>query len=191
MRVIVHRVVSAALLGALAILISGCAALNTPSFDPTDWLDFLDSKKRAVGDRHPVFPEGVPGVAQGVPPDLLKGTPEHAAAMAVADPTLAPPPTEEPQPAPQPKPAKKRVASRPTPVRVTPNSGNQEAEPNNDASASSDSEEPPPASPPPPRKRSAKRSADPVASTDQQATPQQQSQTLSNAPPLQSGTFQR
>ena len=92
---IIQRIVSAALLGALAILISGCAALNTPSFDPTDWLDFLDSKKRAVGDRHPVFPEGVPGVAQGVPPDLLKGTPEHQAALAAADPTLAPPPAPE------------------------------------------------------------------------------------------------
>ena len=185
---IIQRIVSAALLGALAILISGCAALNTPSFDPTDWLDFLDSKKRAVGDRHPVFPDGVPGVAQGVPPELLKGTPEHAAALAAADPTLAPPPAPEEPSAPAPKPAKKRVASRPTPIRVTPN-GDQQAEPANDPSASPDSEEPPPASPPPPRKRSAKRAVDPAAAADQQAAPQQ-SQSLSNAP-LPSGTFQR
>ncbi len=182
---VIQRVMSALLLGALAILISGCAALNTPSFDPTDWLDFLDSKKRAVGDRHPVFPDGVPGVAQGVPPDLLKGTPEHAAAMAAADPTLAPPPAEEPPPAPAPKPAKRHVASRPTAIRVTPNGG-QQAAPNDDQSASSD-EEPPPASPPP-RKRSAKRTADPSATADQQA-PEEQS--LSNAPRLQSGSFQR
>jgi len=186
---VLQRVISAVLLGALAILISGCAALNTPSFDPTDWLDFLDSKKRAVGERHPVFPEGVPGVAQGVPPDLLKGTPEHAAALAAADPSLAPPPAEEPPPAAAPKPAKRRVASRPTPVRVTPNGGQQQVEPSNDPSAMSDSEEPPPASPPPPRKRSAKRAVDPSAAADQQAAPQQQP--ISNAPTLQSGSFQR
>jgi hypothetical protein len=185
---VIQRVISAVLLGTLAILISGCAALNTPSFDPTDWLDFLDSKKRAVGDRHPVFPDGVPGVAQGVPPDLLKGTPEHQAAMAAADPSLAAPPVEEPA-APPPKPTKKRVASRPTPVRVTPNGGDQQVEPNNDPSAASDSEEPPPASPPPPRKRSAKRTADPTAA-DQQGQ-EQQSQSISNAPTLQSGSFQR
>jgi len=185
---VIQRIVSVALLGALAILISGCAALNTPSFDPTDWLDFLDSKKRAVGTRHPVFPEGVPGVAQGVPPDLLKGTPEHQAALAAADPALAPPPPPE-QPAPPPKPAKKRVASRPTPIRVTPNGGDPQAEPSNDPSAASVSEEPPPASPPPPRKRSAKRSADPSAADQQQ--PAEQSQSLSNAPTLQSGSFQR
>ena len=144
---IMQRIVSAALLGALAILISGCAALNTPSFDPTDLLDFLDSKKRAVGERHPVFAEGVPGVAQGVPPELLKGTPEHAAALAAADPTLAPPPAAEPTAAP----AKRRVATAPTRIRVTPSAGAQQAEPPNDSSASPDSEEPPPASPPPPR----------------------------------------
>src|SRR5215831_21241039 len=30
-------------------------------------------KKKLSGDRKPVFPEGVPGVAQGVPPELVKG----------------------------------------------------------------------------------------------------------------------
>jgi hypothetical protein len=182
---LIQRLISAALLGALAILISSCAALNTPQFDPTDWLDFLDSKKRAVGERHPVFPQGVPGVAQGVPPELLKGTPEHQAAMAAADPTLAPPLPPEPA-APPPKPAKKRASAAPTRVRVTP--ADQQAEPSSDPSASPDTEEPPPASPPPPRKRSAKRSTDPAAATDEQTPPQQQ--TLSNQP-LQSGSFQR
>jgi hypothetical protein len=180
---LMHRIVSAVLLGALAILISGCAAMNTPSFDPTDWLDFLDSKKRAVGDRHPVFPDGVPGVVQGVPPELLKGTPEHQAALAAADPSLAPPSPPEPA-APAPKAVKKRASAGPTRVRVTP--ADQQAEPSNDPSAVPDTEEPPPASPPPPRKRSAKRTADPAA--DQQAAPQQQ--TLTNQP-LQSGSFQR
>jgi hypothetical protein len=185
---VIQRLVSVALLGALAILISGCAALNTPSFDPTDLLDFLDTKKRAVGDRHPVFPQGVPGVAQGVPPDLLKGTPEHQAAMAAADPSLAPPPPLEPA-APAPQAAKKHVAAAPTRIRVTPSADDQQAAPGNDPSAAPDSEEPPPASPPPPRKRSAKRSTDPAAVPDQPAAAAQQ-QTITNQP-LQSGSFQR
>jgi hypothetical protein len=176
----VNRIVSIALLGALSILISGCGSLNSSSWDPTDIFDFLDTKKRAVGERKPVFPQGVPGVAQGVPPELMKGTPEHAAAMAVADPTLAPPPAETP-PAPPPQAAKKRVAATPTRIRVTPNE--QQADPNAEQ-ASPDSEEPPPASPPP-RKRSAR-----SAPADQQAVPQQSQSTLQN-PPLQSGTFQR
>jgi len=184
---VMQRIVSAVLLGALAILISGCAALNTPQFDPTDWLDFLDTKKRATGDRHPVFPGGVPGVSQGVPPELLKGTPEHAAALAAADPSLAPPLPPEPAVA-APKPVKKRAAAAPTRVRVTP--ADQQADPSNDPSAVPDTEEPPPASPPPPRKRSAKRAVDPAADPDQQQQAAPQQQTLSNKP-LQSGTFQR
>ena len=37
-------------------------------------LDFLDTKKKLPGDRKPVFPEGVPGLEQGVPKDLYKGS---------------------------------------------------------------------------------------------------------------------
>ena len=43
------------------------------SFDPSDLLDFLDTKKKLPGERKPVFPEGVPGLEQGVPKDLYKG----------------------------------------------------------------------------------------------------------------------
>ena len=43
------------------------------SWDPSDLLDFLDTKKKLPGDRKPVFPEGVPGLEQGVPKDLYKG----------------------------------------------------------------------------------------------------------------------
>ena len=31
----------------------------------------FDTKKRLPGERKPVFPEGVPGVTQGVPPEYL------------------------------------------------------------------------------------------------------------------------
>ncbi len=30
-------------------------------------LDFLDTKKKLPGERKPVFPDGVPGLEQGVP----------------------------------------------------------------------------------------------------------------------------
>jgi hypothetical protein len=59
----------AAALG-FALLTSGC---GTSSFDPTDMFDFLDTKKTLPGDRKPVFPEGVPGIERGVPPDMMKG----------------------------------------------------------------------------------------------------------------------
>lgn len=49
----------------IGIGLSGCG-----SFDPSDW---FNSKKPLPGERHLVFPEGVPGVPQGVPKELVKG----------------------------------------------------------------------------------------------------------------------
>ena len=37
-------------------------------------LDFLDTKKKLPGERKPVFPDGVPGLEQGVPKELYKGS---------------------------------------------------------------------------------------------------------------------
>ena len=48
------------------------------SFDPSDLLDFLDTKKKLPGERKAVFPEGVPGLEQGVPKDLYKGSRQRA-----------------------------------------------------------------------------------------------------------------
>ena len=54
----------------LGLLLSGCEG-----FDPTSFMDydFFNTKKRLPGDRKPVFPEGTPGVLQGVPNELMKG----------------------------------------------------------------------------------------------------------------------
>src|SRR5215831_14437476 len=54
----------------LGVLVSGCEG-----FDPTSVLDndFFNTKKRLPGERKPVFPEGTPGVPQGVPKELVKG----------------------------------------------------------------------------------------------------------------------
>src|SRR6201991_5306574 len=80
-------------LAALSGAVAGCSTAN---FDPTDMLDFLDTKKKLPGERKPVFPEGVPGLEQGVPKDLYKG------ARQVDDPNAqaaaaAPPQAEEPK----------------------------------------------------------------------------------------------
>jgi hypothetical protein len=67
------RMVAVASVLALALPLANCA--DTSKFDPSDMLEniFPDQKKPLPGDRKPLFPEGVPGVEQGVPPDLVKG----------------------------------------------------------------------------------------------------------------------
>jgi len=58
------------------LTLAGCE-----SFDLTNLIP--DSKKKLPGERREVFPGGVPGVSQGVPPELTKGyqaPPETAAA---------------------------------------------------------------------------------------------------------------
>src|SRR5438445_11084252 len=86
------RLIAAAVLIAFTGVLGGCS-----SFDPSDMLDVLDTKKKLPGDRKPVFPEGVPGLEQGVPKDLYKGAREQqdqqaaeAAAAASAQPPEPP-----------------------------------------------------------------------------------------------------
>ena len=67
-----QRLIATAVLIALSGALAGCG--STGNFDPSDLLDFLDTKKKLPGDRKPVFPEGVPGLEPGVPKDLYKGT---------------------------------------------------------------------------------------------------------------------
>jgi hypothetical protein len=61
---------------ALALPLGGCV-----NFDPQDWFagDWFSNKKPLPGERKELFPGGVPGVARGVPPDLVKGN--QAAAL--------------------------------------------------------------------------------------------------------------
>lgn len=67
-----QRLISAAVLVALSGALTGCGTIA--GFDPTDLLDVLDTKKKLPGDRKPVFPEGVPGLQQGVPRELYRGS---------------------------------------------------------------------------------------------------------------------
>ena len=93
------------------VLAFGLALAGCDSFDPLDKLADFDimgvSKKPLPGERRPVFDQGVPGVPQGVPPELVKG---------YQPPPEAPPPVIEAKPEKKPKP--KKVAAKPRPQRV-------------------------------------------------------------------------
>jgi hypothetical protein len=87
--------------------------------DSLDSFELFDSKKKLAGERKEVFPEGVPGVASGVPPELVKGyreqeggiiDPARAAAEAAAEPAARPKKAKA-----EPKPAPQRTASKPAP----------------------------------------------------------------------------
>ena len=67
-----QRLIAAAVVIALSGALAGCSS-GMSNFDPSDMLDFLDTKKKLPGERKPVFPAGVPGLEQGVPKDLYKG----------------------------------------------------------------------------------------------------------------------
>jgi hypothetical protein len=90
-----QRLIAAAVLIALSGALASCGGGGLSSFDPTDMLDWLDTKKKLPGERKPVFPEGVPGLEQGVPKEMYKGSAreqldqQNARAAAAAS---APPP---------------------------------------------------------------------------------------------------
>jgi len=128
----ISRVVTVAmLLIGVAPLVAGCA---DGDFD-MDKLDVLglNKKKPLPGKREPLFPGGVPGVEQGIPPEYMKGNLAEQPGAAVpvgplAQPAAAPnaqTASAEPAPAqhakekPKPKP-KKHVVRKPTRVRVAP-----------------------------------------------------------------------
>src|SRR6516162_10191696 len=108
-----QRLIAAAVLIAFSGVLSGCSG-----WDPTDLLDFLDTKKKLPGDRKPVFPEGVPGLEQGVPKDLYKGAQqqqEQQNADTAAAAAAAPPP--EP---PKSKSAKSKKTKQPATAAAAP-----------------------------------------------------------------------
>src|SRR5262245_43929596 len=126
------------------MLLGGCASIGD-AIDPAEWFasagDMFSSKKKLPGDRKPVFPEGVPGVAQGIPQELVKGNqPPQESGFASTDPQnvgstpqqkqqpkqkteakpeakteeFQPAPREKAKPKPKPKPA---TAEQPPPVQ--------------------------------------------------------------------------
>jgi hypothetical protein len=110
----IHRIVLLAGLVALAPVLAGCENFDMDKFDVFG----ITQKKKLPGDRRPVFPEGVPGVTQGIPQEFVKGnqpqpdtaqTPPAGQANAAepADKTAAVEPEEEPKPKAKPKPKRK------------------------------------------------------------------------------------
>src|SRR6516225_4621662 len=78
-----QRLIAASVLMTLSGAVAGCSG-SVSSWDPMDMLDFLDTKKKLPGERKPVFPDGVPGLEQGVPKSLYKGAQQDADAQAAA-----------------------------------------------------------------------------------------------------------
>lgn len=109
----IHRIVILATLALAAPVLTGCA-----NFDP-DSLDIfgLNEKKKLPGDRRAVFPEGVPGVSQGIPPEYLKGN-QPAPETAVVIPPEPAKPAAKKTAAVQPQKPKRK--SRPAAVQQQP-----------------------------------------------------------------------
>src|SRR6516225_11708175 len=106
-------------------LLIGFSLVGCEDFDPTALFDseLFNTKKKLPGERIPVFPQGTPGVPQGVPQELVKGyqaPPESASKEANAAPkeakaapkeaNVAEPAEAQPKPKPKPKP---KVVARP------------------------------------------------------------------------------
>src|SRR3974390_1940001 len=124
-----HRFVLLAALVGLVPALTACADFDLDKLDVFG----LNEKKKLPGDRKELFPGGVPGVTQGIPPEYMKGNqpaadalqspvggqeaPASAAAEAEKK-TAAVAPEPEPKPKPKRKP-KPQTASQP-PAQSTP-----------------------------------------------------------------------
>jgi hypothetical protein len=175
-----QRLIAASVLFALSGAIAGCSS-NVNSFDPMDWLDWIDTKKKLAGERKPVFPEGVPGLEQGVPKTLYKGAQEQADADAAAAAAAPPPPPPETT-------KSKKTAKKKQPAAATA-STDAGAVPEEDTSA---------AAPPAPKKKIVRQrtTAPPPDQADGQQSgaqpaPQAQQSGASFPAPLPGGTFTR
>ena len=163
-----QRLIATAVLIALSGALAGCG--STGNFDPSDLLDFLDTKKKLPGDRKPVFPEGVPGLEQGVPKDLYRGArqqddPNAQAAAAAAS------PAEEPK---SKRGAKSKGKQAAAPAAVDP-----DAAPDEEGSTA--------AAPPAPKPAKIVRKRTTAPPPDQSAAPAQSAFPA----PMPSGTFTR
>jgi hypothetical protein len=182
-----QRLIAASVLIALCGALAGCSG-GMSSFDPSDLLDWLDTKKKLPGDRKPVFPEGVPGLEQGVPKELYKGSAQERLDQQNAQATAAAaaPPPESPKS----KRAAKGKSKQPATASTAP-AAEPAAAP--DAEAAPVDEGGTDAAPPAPKPKKIVRRRTTAPPADQSAQPAQSSQ-QSAAPfpaPMPSGTFAR
>lgn len=145
-----HRLILAALLLGIGLGVSGCETsdmVDKVQGAMQDFNPFGTAKKPLPGSRKALFPEGVPGVEQGVPAELMPGAarpeaiPEPAPAVQprVAEPkprarrvrTTAAPPTQQPA---RPRRAQQQRKTEPPadgvwPAPAQPSPGRQPAQP--------------------------------------------------------------
>jgi hypothetical protein len=182
-----QRLIATAVVIALSGVLAGCTG-GLSSFDPTDMLDFLDTKKKLPGERKPVFPEGVPGLEQGVPKDLYKGSRQEQMDRQNAEAAAAAaPPAEEPK---SKRGAKSPKGKQPATASRAPAPG---AEPAADADALPEEEGSTAAAPPPPKpaKIVRRRTTAPPPDAPAQPAPSQQQSSSPFPAPMPSGTFTR
>ncbi len=179
-----QRLIALTVLAALSGALAGCNGGGIANFDPSDLLDFMDTKKKLPGERKPVFPEGVPGLEQGVPKDLYKGSrqeqidQQNAAAAAAAQP-------------PEPPPGSKSAKSKGKSAKQAAAPAAEPAAPADAAPA--EEENSVAAAPPPPKPKIVRRrttAPPPDTPPPQQAQPAQQQQSAFPAP-MPSGSFSR
>jgi hypothetical protein len=168
-----QRLIAAAVLVALSGALAGCGGGGLGNFDPSDMLDFLDTKKKLPGDRKPVFPEGVPGLEQGVPKDLYKGSRQQVDDPNAQAAAAAPP--EEPK--------SKRGAKSKGKQAAAPAAADPDAAPEEEGSTA--------AAPPAPKPAKIVRKRTTAPPPDQSAVPAQSPQQSAFPAPMPSGTFTR
>lgn len=181
-----QRLIAATVLVALSSALAGCGSMG--NFDPSDLLDFLDTKKKLPGDRKPVFPEGVPGLEQGVPKDLYKGARQVDDPNAQVAAAPAAPPPEEPKSKKGAKSKGKPAAAAPAPAAEPAAAADPDAAPVDEGGT----EAAPPA--PKPKKIVRKRTTAPppdAAPAARSTAPAAQQSAAPFPAPVPSGTFTR
>jgi hypothetical protein len=133
------RIVLLVAIVALTPALTGCENFDLDKLDVFG----LNDKKKLPGDRKPLFPEGVPGVSQGIPPEFVKGNqpPEGTDTPQVALPAepakAATVDAEQPKPKPKRKP---KLAKQ----KLLPDNGPPPAQAQQPAAWPTQSQQPPP-----------------------------------------------
>src|SRR6478735_10809166 len=178
-----QRLIAATIVIALSGALAGCSSMG--NWDPTDMLDFLDTKKKLPGERKPVFPDGVPGLEQGVPKELYKGARQQQIVDPNAQATAAAaPPPEEPK---SKSSAKSKGKQAPATVAAAPAAEPAAAGPD----AAPEEEGSTAAAPPAPKPQKVARKRTTAPPPDQSAAQSPQQSAAPFPAPMPSGSFTR
>jgi len=176
-----QRLIALSVLIALAGALGGCSG-GLANFDPSDLLDWMDTKKKLPGERKPVFPEGVPGLEQGVPKDLYKGARQEQIDQQNAVTAAAP---LEPPPGSKAAKSKSKSKQAAAPAAQPAAAADPDAAPAEEENSVA-------AAPPPPKQKSVRRrTTAPPPDPQQQGQPAQTQQQSAFPAPLPSGSFSR